>query len=358
MAKGKGRILSIQSHVAYGYVGGKAAVFPLQCLGYDVDVRLLVEIAQPTSGYGRFGGPRATAAELEQIIGVMEQNGLLQQDRLLTGYIPGAEATAAVTALAKKLRERNPELIYLLDPVLGDSGRLYVAPEVVPIYQAALPLATIITPNWFEVEVLTGIKITDAASLRRALQTLHETYRVPNVVISSIPLRPWLTELLPPNLRPPADAADADYLACIASSRANGTSSAIDSTAVYAKTFPCLPGYFSGVGDLFSALVLAHFDASGESEGRAEGESPLSHAASQAVSKTHAILLLTHEAALELPEDERQATDEELDAREPMRKIKRMRGRELRLIQGQDIIRGTQPIEYRQLERWGDFWAA
>jgi hypothetical protein len=34
-----GRVLSIQSHVAFGYVGGKAAVFPLQCLGYDVDVR-------------------------------------------------------------------------------------------------------------------------------------------------------------------------------------------------------------------------------------------------------------------------------------------------------------------------------
>lgn len=33
------RVLSIQSHVVFGYVGGKAAVFPLQCLGYDVDVR-------------------------------------------------------------------------------------------------------------------------------------------------------------------------------------------------------------------------------------------------------------------------------------------------------------------------------
>lgn len=33
------RILSVQSHVAFGYVGGKAAVFPLQCLGYEVDVR-------------------------------------------------------------------------------------------------------------------------------------------------------------------------------------------------------------------------------------------------------------------------------------------------------------------------------
>jgi pyridoxal/pyridoxine/pyridoxamine kinase len=34
----RGRVLSIQSHVAFGYVGGKAAVFPLQCMGYDVDV--------------------------------------------------------------------------------------------------------------------------------------------------------------------------------------------------------------------------------------------------------------------------------------------------------------------------------
>lgn len=192
--------------------------------------------------------------------------------------------------------------------------------------------------------------MTDPASLRRAIQTLHDTYHVPHVVISSIPLRPWLTELLPAHLCPPT--ADADYLACIASSRTDtaGTS------AVYAKCFPCLPGYFSGVGDLFSALVLAHFDGA-SSEG-AHNESPLSRAASQAVSQTHAILSLTHEASMALPEDERQVTDEELDTREPMRKIKRMRGRELRLIQGQGIIRGTQPIEYRRLEPWTDFWAA
>jgi pyridoxine kinase len=37
LADGNDRILSVQSHVAYGYVGGKAAVFPLQCIGYDVD---------------------------------------------------------------------------------------------------------------------------------------------------------------------------------------------------------------------------------------------------------------------------------------------------------------------------------
>jgi pyridoxal/pyridoxine/pyridoxamine kinase len=39
-AQALGRVLSIQSHVTYGYVGGKAATFPLQLLGYDVDVSL------------------------------------------------------------------------------------------------------------------------------------------------------------------------------------------------------------------------------------------------------------------------------------------------------------------------------
>ena len=60
---GRGRILSVQSHVAYGYVGGKAAVFPLQCLGYDVDVSSAVHLAgpctltappRPLGGQGRY----------------------------------------------------------------------------------------------------------------------------------------------------------------------------------------------------------------------------------------------------------------------------------------------------------------
>ena len=56
-----GRVLSIQSHVAFGYVGGKAAVFPLQCLGYDVDVRLL----SPASALRQTDGPRVIRAGRE-----------------------------------------------------------------------------------------------------------------------------------------------------------------------------------------------------------------------------------------------------------------------------------------------------
>lgn len=39
------RVLSIQSSVVHGYVGNKAAVFPLQLLGFDVDPVYTVQVS-------------------------------------------------------------------------------------------------------------------------------------------------------------------------------------------------------------------------------------------------------------------------------------------------------------------------
>ncbi|KAJ7132204.1 Ribokinase-like protein [Mycena epipterygia] len=331
-----GRILSIQSHVVFGYVGGKAAVFPLQCLGYDVDVVNTVNFSNH-SGYGRLGGTKTTAAELTEIFQGLERNHLLLPDRLLTGYIPGAEGLSAVADLVDKLKSDKPNLVYLLDPVLGDSGRLYVAPDVIPVYRRMLAHSTIITPNWFEVETLTDIPLKDLPSLRRALTVLHDTYHVPNVVISSIPLAAWLKAALPASLSAGLDQ-DSNHLLCICSSAA--------SMAVHAQTVQLLPGYFSGVGDLFSALLLAHF----------VDDTSVSYAASQALTKTHAMLRLTHEYSETLPEEDRQATDDEKDRADPLRKVRRMRGRELRLVQGQDILRGIGLKDIREMEPWTGFW--
>jgi pyridoxine kinase len=35
---------------------------------------------------------------------------------------------------------------------MGDDNSLYVDPDLVPVYKSMLPLADIITPNWYEVE--------------------------------------------------------------------------------------------------------------------------------------------------------------------------------------------------------------
>lgn len=45
------RLLATQSHVVHGYVGNKAATFPLQCLGWDVDCCNSVQFSNHT-GYG------------------------------------------------------------------------------------------------------------------------------------------------------------------------------------------------------------------------------------------------------------------------------------------------------------------
>ncbi len=46
-------VLSIQSHVVSGYVGNKAATFPLQLLGYDVDAINTVQFSNHTGPCSR-----------------------------------------------------------------------------------------------------------------------------------------------------------------------------------------------------------------------------------------------------------------------------------------------------------------
>ena len=85
---------------------------------------------------------------------------------------------------------------------------------------------------------------------------------------------------------------------------------------------------------------------------------PLAIAASHALSKTFSILEFTS-AQIQIqsvPEEERNLTDEELDNADPDRKVRRMRGRELKLIQGQDILRGERVIDTRWMAAWEDFW--
>lgn len=77
---------------------------------------------------------------------------------MLSGYIPGADAVQAVGRIAAELKEkargrREPgSFFWVLDPVMGDNGKLYVAQDVVPAYKSLLPNADLILPNQFEAE--------------------------------------------------------------------------------------------------------------------------------------------------------------------------------------------------------------
>lgn len=206
--------------------------------------------------------------------------------------------------------------------------------------------------------------LSDISSFQHAIRVLHTKFNVPNVVISSVPVTPTLLSSIPPSITSsilsnptPGTSYAPDTLLTITSSLQRSDSSEPSTiSSVHALMVRRIPGYFSGVGDLFSALVLAHYHPSLPTS--QDFQNPLSRASAIAVSTLHSILVATQQHTLTLPEDERTETDDELDGADPARKVKRMKGRELRLVQEQDLIRAgaSQSSSGPQMVPWTDFW--
>ena len=168
-------ILSIQSNVAWGYVGNSAAVFALQRLGFDV-LQVHTVLFSNHTGYGQFRGQILSAEHIRDILAGLRDRGVLQKvGAVLSGYLGNADTGAAILDAVNDIRHTNPQLRYLCDPVMGDVGRgLFVNPAIPDFLRdQAIPFANIITPNQFEFELLTGAKLSsvdEAVSVARQLR--------------------------------------------------------------------------------------------------------------------------------------------------------------------------------------------
>eukprot|EP00041_Stephanoeca_diplocostata_P008116 m.116663 g.116663 ORF g.116663 m.116663 type:complete len:314 (-) comp17182_c0_seq2:264-1205(-) len=240
------RVLSIQSHVVHGVVGNKSAVFPLQVLGFEVDAINSVQFSNHT-GYPSFSGGKLSGAELWDIFNGLEANNLADYTHVLTGYMGSVDVLDTVVKIVTKLKEINPSIQYVCDPVMGDNGKLYVPKDLVPRYKnSVIRLADVITPNQFEVELLTeGGDIASMEDAVERMQQLH-THGPGTVVISSLN----------------ANIVPDGQMVVLGSAKQN---SAGHHPYRYTLTFPRVNGfYFTGTGDLFTALFLA-WNAKGKS---------------------------------------------------------------------------------------------
>lgn len=79
---------------------------------------------------------------------------------MLTGYIPNADSLRAIARLVPRMREINPDLIYVLDPVMGDNGVLYVNQDIIPLYKELVMMSDIITPNDYEATCVLDLKLS------------------------------------------------------------------------------------------------------------------------------------------------------------------------------------------------------
>lgn len=223
------RVLSVQSHVVHGYVGNRAAVFPLQLLGFEVDVINSVQMCCH-GGYPTFTGQRLDGDDLRTLVQGLAANEVLNHSHLLTGYIGKASFLREIVWLRSMLPS---DCCYLCDPVLGDNGALYVPEELVGIYRAeVLPHVSVLTPNQFEAELLAETKISNLADAAAACDALHKL-GPKTIIITSM------------------DIPDAT---CGGQSVAMMLSEAQRSK--WLLRLPRLEGSFVGTGDLAAAMIL------------------------------------------------------------------------------------------------------
>jgi len=229
-------ILSIQSWVASGHVGNAAALFPLQRLGADVTAIHTVQFSNHP-GHGAFTGTVFPPADTAALVTGLDQHGALRAcDGVLSGYIGEAAVGGVILDAVSRVRAQRAAALWCCDPVMGDDGRLYVRPDIPAFFAgSAVAAADILTPNQFELDVLTGLPSTSLAQAKQAALALRARMRGDGprlVLVTSL-----RTEQTPETHIDMLLAADA---------------------GVFRIRADRLPASFRGAGDMLAALFLFH----------------------------------------------------------------------------------------------------
>jgi pyridoxine kinase len=182
----QGAVIVISSHVVRGSVGNRAAVFALESLGFPVWA--LPTVVLPWHpGHGP--STRLTFGEDDfdhAIDDLIRAPWLSEVKAVLTGYFGNAAQPRSVARLVKALRAHNPDLLYVCDPVMGDVGGLYIREEsAAAIRDELIPLASVATPNRYELEWLVGGKLSSNAEIIEAALSLGPARML---VTSAVPM--------------------------------------------------------------------------------------------------------------------------------------------------------------------------
>ena len=116
---------------------------------------------------------------LEEIVAKLEKGDVPLSDSLALFE----EGTGLAASCRTQLDRAEQQVVRLMkgadgDPVMvATSGANLLRPEAVEtLTRELLPLATVLTPNIPEAEILSGLKITDAAGMEAAARTISEKY--------------------------------------------------------------------------------------------------------------------------------------------------------------------------------------
>lgn len=311
-------------------------------------------------GYKRFTGRKSTPEEVSDLYAGLKDAHLANFDVLLSGYCPSAALVEQIGLIARERKLQTAttpgSFFWVLDPVMGDNGRIYVAEDTVPAYRSLLKDADLILPNHFEAELLSGVTIKDTASIRQAVTVLHQTHRVPHILITSVRLSSLETNSLDSSTSTSAN------LSVIGS-----TATSTHQPRLFRLTVPALPVFFSGTGDMFAALLVARLRQKTSEANLLETEHwrssddipaeelPLAKAAEMVLASMHAVLKDTAEhyeaVERELDDDDggevgNEGTGEDAEEEKGVeRHLRLTRAAEVRVVQNAGVLREPPELE-------------
>ncbi|NIF20040.1 pyridoxal kinase PdxY [Candidatus Pantoea multigeneris] len=167
-------ILAIQSHVVYGHAGNSAAEFPMRRLGANVWPLNTVQFSNHTQ-YGHWTGTVMPATHLTDIVkGIASVDRLKTCSAMLSGYLGSAEQGEQILEIVRMTKAANPDAWYFCDPVMGHPEKgCIVAPGVAEFHcKQALPASDIIAPNLLELEMLSGVTVSNVEEAIAAARQL------------------------------------------------------------------------------------------------------------------------------------------------------------------------------------------
>ena len=164
----RGRVLVVAGSDSGGGAGLQADIKTITALGAYAMTAVTAITVQDTRGV-HFVHPVPPATVAAQIACVLDDLGA---DAIKTGMLGGIATVEAVSAVLEA-KAQGAKLV--VDPVMLAKGGAELMGEmaVQHLRRRLFPLATLITPNLPEAEVLSGVQITGEASMRAAVAALR-----------------------------------------------------------------------------------------------------------------------------------------------------------------------------------------
>lgn len=180
------KTIVIHSKVSAGYVGSNTTSLVLQMGGYDV-ITVPTVLYSNHLGYATVGGGIVPEDLFASILnGILELNILEDISTIITGFIGSAEQVRITAEFIKMIKKHKPEILYLCDPVMGDTDKGQYVEQDIPnaIIEHLVPIADLLTPNQFEAEKIIGKTLSNIEDINRLLQERFDLSRQQIVITS------------------------------------------------------------------------------------------------------------------------------------------------------------------------------